>query len=181
MDAAALFTFLRDLHPAAGIVRAVLAPSQHTDRTADDTVTITCLRVGPLVGKDGAHYDELITALTQHLGHPVDVLIEEVAQPELEPQAIADDILKRVGNALDAAEASATAERLANLRTEMAIKVGAVAAHVIVDGATINDGKGIEAGSIADADAGDVVVAVAEGPVNGAVVTVTARVQRRRE
>ena len=81
----------------------------------------------------------------------------------------------------DAVEATATAERLATMRCALAVGVGAIAAHVIVEGATISEGKGVEGGGIDDVGAGEIVVATSDGTdAAGAVVTCTARVQRAR-
>ena len=178
MDAAALLTVLRDLHPAAGVLRVAITPlAPSTPRRA---VTITCLRPGVLIGKDGAAHNELLVVLQPRVGD-VDVVIEEVQQSELEPQAIVDDILHRIHGAVDAVEATATAERLAPMRCALAVGVGAIAAHVIVEGATISEGKGVEGGGIDDVGAGEIVVATSDGTdAAGAVVTCTARVQRAR-
>jgi small subunit ribosomal protein S3 len=63
-----------------------------------DSVSVTCLcaRPGLMIGRRGVEVERLKNGLDDLTGHPVEVNIQEVDQPQLDAQLVAEDVAQQI-------------------------------------------------------------------------------------
>ena len=62
-------------------------------------VTVYTARPGIVIGKKGEDVEKLRNTLTQQMGVPVQVNIEEIRKPDLDAQLVADGVASQIGRA----------------------------------------------------------------------------------
>lgn len=165
-----LFDWLRERHPRAQIARVDVEQQTH-DGTAVTVVVVSSAKPGLLIGKDGATANALVAALEERFGGAADLQIVELRRPELEPQLVADHVVKSVGHGRAVDDVCAMA-------IENSLRAGARGVRVVVDDRPPFSSPAFDAG-------GDVVEAVCTGVIEaaddgvaGARLRVTVAIQR---
>ncbi len=115
----ALFDFLRQKYPRAMVASARLEGTKLVVATA---------RPGLLIGRQGAEFEKLRTAVNAFHGAELELELVEIRQPELEPVLLAYDIARRLA-------VETPPERGVDLPAQQALKAGAAGCRVVVTGA----------------------------------------------
>ncbi len=84
-------TYVKHHYYYAGIARIEI------ERTRDNVnVTCRCARPGLMIGRRGVEVERLKSDLDDLTGHHVEVSIEEVEQPQLDAQLVAEDVAQQI-------------------------------------------------------------------------------------
>jgi len=79
--------FIKKNYGFAGISRTII------QRTRDTVhATIHCARPGLIIGRKGAEVERLKAALDDLTGHAIEIGVEEIGEPQLDAQLVAEDI-----------------------------------------------------------------------------------------
>lgn len=90
-------------------------------------VTIFTARPGVVIGRGGAGVEELKQKLVKHIASPINLNIEEVKQPELRAQLVADNIANQL-------EKRTSYRRATKSAADATMRAGAKGVKIIVSG-----------------------------------------------
>jgi small subunit ribosomal protein S3 len=115
-------TYIKHHHYYAGISKIEIS------RTRDKVhVTIFCARPGLIIGRRGVEVDRLKNGLDELTGRSVDVSIEEIKEPQLDAQLVAEDVVQQL-------ERRTAFRRAIRRAAEMTMAAGANGVKVLISG-----------------------------------------------
>jgi len=103
-------------------------PKIEIERTRDALkVMLHCARPGIIIGRKGAEVDKLKTELETLVGHPVEITIKEVTQPELNATLVAESVAEQL-------EKRASFRRTMKKAAEVTMSMGAKGVKLVLAG-----------------------------------------------
>jgi len=115
-------TYVKHHYYYAGI------PKVEIQRTRDNVqVRVHCARPGLVIGRKGVEVERLKNALDDLTGHAVEVAVQEVPDPLLNAQLVAEDVAQQI-------ERRASFRRAIRRAVEMTMSAGALGAKVQLAG-----------------------------------------------
>ncbi len=115
-------TYIKHHYYYAGVSRIEI------ERTRDTVhVTARCARPGLMIGRRGVEVERLKGGLEELTGHPVEVSVEEVDDPQLDAQLVAEDLAQQI-------ERRTSFRRALRRSAEMTMNAGAEGVKIQVAG-----------------------------------------------
>ena len=103
-------------------------PKIEIERTRDALkVVLHCARPGIIIGRKGAEVDKLKTEMEALVGHPVDIAIKEVNQPELNSTLVAESVAEQLAK-------RASFRRTMKKAAEVSMSAGAKGVKIVLAG-----------------------------------------------
>jgi small subunit ribosomal protein S3 len=115
-------SYIKKQYYFAGISRALI---QRTRGKVQ--VTVLCARPGLIIGRKGVEVERLKNGLEELTGGSVDVAIEEVKNPALDAQLVAEDVAQQI-------ERRTAFRRALRRAAEMTMTAGATGVKVLIGG-----------------------------------------------